>query len=490
MRRRTVWFIVLLVLVAIVTLVAVSHWPERWGPAATATPGANEAQASPTPREVPNLAWQRGAFQIGRCGQLVLGTTHTVTYTLCGQTEHTALLTSDEYRQYLVYAARYASFSVDLPNAGQQITFSVRGQRTATATEQQEVAAWAAGIFDRIVSAAQREAMIDLAQRALAQRLGTTLDAISTQSVEEVTWPNACLGVMTAGVDCTRVATSGYRVMLLVGDTLYEYHTNTSDQVRLASEATATPTPMPATPTASATATIPATATPTRTPTSTPTATFTPTPRASATPVIITAWRGEYYANRMLSGTPAVVRDDQEIAFDWGTGAPTSQLPADDLSVRWSRRLSFATGWYAVHVQADDGYRLLLNGSVVLDRWGDGVHDETVAVWLSGEADLTLEYYEHQGSAAAALSWSRIAPTATSRPAATATLKPSNTPTATWMPSPTATPSATPTCTPTATWQTPTSTPSATPEASPSATESATATPDATPTIGTGLVDP
>jgi len=33
-------------------------------------------------------------------------------------------------------------------------------------------------------------------------------------------------------------------------------------------------------------------------------------------------WRGEYYNNRTLSGEPSLVRDDQEINFSWGSGAP------------------------------------------------------------------------------------------------------------------------------------------------------------------------
>ena len=39
----------------------------------------------------------------------------------------------------------------------------------------------------------------------------------------------------------------------------------------------------------------------------------TPTP-----PVIITDWRGEYFANRDLQGQPALTRNDQTLDFNWG----------------------------------------------------------------------------------------------------------------------------------------------------------------------------
>ncbi|MFH1085906.1 MAG: PA14 domain-containing protein [Chloroflexota bacterium] len=56
----------------------------------------------------------------------------------------------------------------------------------------------------------------------------------------------------------------------------------------------------------------PKTATRTSTPTAKPTLTPLPTRTPTATPVI-TAWRGEYYANRQLSGAPALVRNDEHL---------------------------------------------------------------------------------------------------------------------------------------------------------------------------------
>ena len=46
-------------------------------------------------------------------------------------------------------------------------------------------------------------------------------------------------------------------------------------------------------------------------------------------PVVIRDWRGEYFSNPDLSGSPALVRNDAELNFDWGTGGPAAGLKAD-----------------------------------------------------------------------------------------------------------------------------------------------------------------
>jgi hypothetical protein len=60
----------------------------------------------------------------------------------------------------------------------------------------------------------------------LAQQLQLDLDQIEIVSVEEVEWPDACLGVYTADMMCAQVITPGYRVVLAVDGQQYEYHTN------------------------------------------------------------------------------------------------------------------------------------------------------------------------------------------------------------------------------------------------------------------------
>ncbi len=174
---------------------------------------------------------------------------------------------------------------------------------------------------------------------------------------------------------------------------------------------TASPTPVP--PTASPTP-VPPTATPTPVPpTATPTPlppTATPTrPAPTPTAIQITDWRGEYYDNVNLNGSPRV-RNDKKIEFDWGAGSPIKGVSNDGFSARWTRRLSFEAGTYRFHLRVDDGARLWIDGQLVIDQWHDGsarVYTADVPL-LKGKHDLRLEMYEHSGTAAIALSWEKV----------------------------------------------------------------------------------
>ena len=216
-------------------------------------------------------------------------------------------------------------------------------------------------------------------------------------------------------------------------------------------------------------------------------------------------WKGEYWPNMSLSGSPALVRDDPYIGFDWGTASPGIGLPADGFSARWSRQVKFDGGMYRFFAQSDDGVRVFVDGEVIIDAWRDNDASSvyTVDRPLSGTHWLVVEYYEHTGGAVARFWWQPVTLAPTSTPTATATRTPTRTatatptmtasPTATATPTRTGQPTPTMTASPTATeteppTHTPTATltgqPSATPTASPTATETErpTHTPTATPT--------
>ena len=81
----------------------------------------------------------------------------------------------------------------------------------------------------------QKAPQAALSARAdLAQRLLIDIDTIKLVSVEQVDWPDACMGIQTPGVMCAQVLTSGYKVVLEANGKQYEYHTNESgSRVRL-----------------------------------------------------------------------------------------------------------------------------------------------------------------------------------------------------------------------------------------------------------------
>ncbi|MCB0065268.1 MAG: SH3 domain-containing protein [Caldilineaceae bacterium] len=139
------------------------------------------------------------------------------------------------------------------------------------------------------------------------------------------------------------------------------------------------------------------------------TPTYTPVPAASATPIIYD-WRGEYYTNQSLSGSPALVRNDPTLDFNWGTGSPAAGIPSNNFSVRWTRSPYFDSGRYRFYVRVDDGVRLYVDDALILDRWNDGSEREYTAErdLGSGWHNVRVEYYENTQQARIAVWWERI----------------------------------------------------------------------------------
>ncbi|HMQ56586.1 MAG TPA: PKD domain-containing protein, partial [Anaerolineae bacterium] len=111
-----------------------------------------------------------------------------------------------------------------------------------------------------------------------------------------------------------------------------------------------------------------------------------------------------------LAGAPVLVRNDLSISFDWGLGSPAPEVPADNFSARWTRRLNFTPGTYRFYTRADDGVRLFVDNALLINEWRDSSPTTYAAdVYLTGgEHDLRLEYYERGSGALALLSWERV----------------------------------------------------------------------------------
>jgi len=122
-----------------------------------------------------------------------------------------------------------------------------------------------------------------------------------------------------------------------------------------------------------------------------------------------TDWKGEYWANRDLSGQPSLVRNGTTVDFSWGTGAAAAGLPKDNFSARWTRQVTFSRGVYRLYAWADDGIRVRVGDQVVLNEWhtaGNEVY--TVDLPLDGARRVTVEYYEQGGEARVRFWWKRI----------------------------------------------------------------------------------
>jgi hypothetical protein len=138
------------------------------------------------------------------------------------------------------------------------------------------------------------------------------------------------------------------------------------------------------------------------------TTTFAPIPRtqlhATAQGLL-----GQYFSNTTLAGSPVLTRVEA-VNFDWATGAPAAGLAVDMFSARWSGRVfAGATGNYTFHTTSDDGIRLWVNGSLVIDNWTTHAPTTNSSLPIALKAgfyyDLQLEYFENQAGAVAKLAW-------------------------------------------------------------------------------------
>jgi len=116
-----------------------------------------------------------------------------------------------------------------------------------------------------------------------------------------------------------------------------------------------------------------------------------------------------YFANTNLSGT-GILRTDTTVNFTWGAGAPVAGIPANNFSARWTGRITApATGAYTFYTQADDGVRLWVNGTQIINDWETHSTREksgTVQLAKGTSYNIQLEYFEASGNANVALLWS------------------------------------------------------------------------------------
>ncbi len=130
-------------------------------------------------------------------------------------------------------------------------------------------------------------------------------------------------------------------------------------------------------------------------------ATPTLTPTVTATPTVDPPWKGEYFTNQYLQGTPAQTRTDTAIDFEWGEGAPFPGWSADGFSVRWTKTANFSAGIWAFGVKSDDGVRVYVDGRLILDYWYLGSFNYVIseANLTQGQHTIVVEYFEHITSA-------------------------------------------------------------------------------------------
>ncbi|MBW7474088.1 S8 family serine peptidase [Paenibacillus oenotherae] len=118
---------------------------------------------------------------------------------------------------------------------------------------------------------------------------------------------------------------------------------------------------------------------------------------------------GQYYDNADLTNL-ITTRTDANVNFNWGTGSPASGVGSDTFSVRWTGKVApLYTETYTFYTNTDDGVRLWVNGSLLIDHWVDQGATEysgTITLNAGQKYDIKMEYYDNIVGAVAQLSWS------------------------------------------------------------------------------------
>ena len=119
---------------------------------------------------------------------------------------------------------------------------------------------------------------------------------------------------------------------------------------------------------------------------------------------------GEYFNGPEPIGQPQFRRIDPVIDYEWGQDGAYEGGPNDDFAVRWSGLIvARFSGAHTFHVVADDGVRVWVGGSLIVDQWAPGpARESRGTVWLAAgqPTSIRIEYFEAGNEAVMKLLWS------------------------------------------------------------------------------------
>ncbi|RYY56965.1 MAG: glycosyl hydrolase [Chitinophagaceae bacterium] len=121
-----------------------------------------------------------------------------------------------------------------------------------------------------------------------------------------------------------------------------------------------------------------------------------------------TGFLAEYFSNRELEGQPYLTRQENKVDHNWQRGDIINGTnTATNFSARFTSTFTASTtGSTELEVEADDGYRLFVNGKQVLDAWTRnrwGAKTYRLVTQKDSSYQLVLEYWQGDENANVAL---------------------------------------------------------------------------------------
>jgi len=120
--------------------------------------------------------------------------------------------------------------------------------------------------------------------------------------------------------------------------------------------------------------------------------------------------KGNYFPNPNLKGNPAFEKQDEQLNFKWTLYSPNPEkLQPDNYSVRWMGKLEAPnSGKYQLGLRGNDGFRLYLNGKLMIDNWEKLSYSTKTGDidFVKGQkSDIVVEFHENRGEANIELIW-------------------------------------------------------------------------------------
>jgi hypothetical protein len=125
----------------------------------------------------------------------------------------------------------------------------------------------------------------------------------------------------------------------------------------------------------------------------------------------------EYYnytpqSEPVFSGDPVFSQCEDSINYDWTTGGPGHGIGNDWFLARWTGTFSFEGGDYTFTAKVDDGVRLWVDGSLIIDEWRPQATTEfsVTRELLPAKHQVKVEYFERMGAAVCQVRWDKYSP--------------------------------------------------------------------------------
>ncbi len=125
-------------------------------------------------------------------------------------------------------------------------------------------------------------------------------------------------------------------------------------------------------------------------------------------------WNTEFFNNNILYGRSIIQRQDNAVAFDWGSGSPQSGIDADNFSARFGTDPYFNAGTYRFWALADDQVRVWVdyNRVPLIDTFTNASVAKIVSADIqmaAGTHHIQVDYAESAGNAYVYVTWANLA---------------------------------------------------------------------------------